>query len=143
MKAVDTNVLIYAEIRSSPRHEEARRLMGELAEGALPWAIPWPCIYEFLRIVTHPRVYHPPVPLSVALHDVRSILDSPTLLLLHETPNHPDVMMRVLEESGVTGNLVHDAHIAALCLEHGITELISGDRDFTRFPSLTVRNPFA
>jgi predicted nucleic acid-binding protein len=73
----------------------------------------------------------------------KSILDSPTLLLLHETPNHPDVMMRVLKESGATGNLVHDAHIAALCLEHGITELISGDRDFARFPSLTVRNPFA
>jgi len=143
VKAVDTNVLIYAEIRSSPRRGEARRLMGELAEGALPWAIPWPCIYEFLRIVTHPRVYHPPVPLSVALHDLRSILGSPTLVLLHETPNHADVMMRVLKESGVTGNLVHDAHIAALCLEHGITELISGDRDFTRFPSLTVRNPFA
>ncbi len=116
--------------------------MGELAEGALPWAIPWPCIYEFLRIVTHPRVYHPPVPLSVALHDLRSILDSPTLLLLHETPNHPDVMMRVLEESGVTGNLVHDAHIAALCLEHGISELITGDRDFARFAALAVVNPF-
>jgi toxin-antitoxin system PIN domain toxin len=143
VKAVDTNVLIYAEIRSSPQHEEARRVLGELAEGALPWAIPWPCIYEFLRIVTHPRVYHPPLPLSVAIHDLRSILDSPTLVLLHETPNHPDVMMRVLKESGATGNLVHDAHIAALCLEHGITELISGDRDFARFPSLTVRNPFA
>jgi predicted nucleic acid-binding protein len=52
-------------------------------------------------------------------------------------------MMRVLEEAGVSGNLIHDAHIAALCLEHGITELISGDRDFARFPSLTVRNPFA
>jgi len=67
----------------------------------------------------------------------------PTLVLLHETPNHPDVMMGVLRESGVTGNLVHDAHIAALCLENGITELISGDRDFTRFPALAVRNPFA
>jgi hypothetical protein len=143
VKAIDTNILIYAQIRSSPQHEEARRLLGALAGGAFPWAIPWPCVYEFLRIVTHPRVYHPPVPLSVALRDLRSILDSPTLVLLHETPNHPDVMMGVLRESGVTGNLVHDAHIAALCLENGITELISGDRDFTRFPALEVRNPFA
>ena len=143
MQAIDTNVLVYAEIRSSPWHEEARTLLGELAEGAFPWAIPWPCLYEFLRVVTHPRIYHPPVPLSVALNDLRSILDSPTLVLLHETSNHPDVMIRVLEESGVSGNLIHDAHIAALCLEHGITELISGDRDFARFPSLTVRNPFA
>ncbi len=143
MQAIDTNVLIYAEVRSSPWHEEARRLLGGLAEGAFPWAIPWPCIYEFLRVVTHPRVYHPPVPLAVALNDFRRILDSPTLVLLQETSNHPDVMMRVLEESGVSGNLIHDAHIAALCLEHGIRELISGDRDFARFPSLTVRNPFA
>ncbi len=143
MQAIDTNVLIYAEVRSSPWREEARRLLRELAEGAFPWAIPWPCIYEFLRVVTHPRVYHPPVPLSVALNDFRRIRDSPTLVLLQETSNHPDVMLRVLEESGVSGNLIHDAHIAALCLEHGIRELISGDRDFARFPSLTVRNPFA
>lgn len=63
--------------------------------------------------------------------------------MLSETPNHPEVLMRVLKESGVTGNLAHDAHIAALCLEHGITELLSGDRDFARFASLAVRNPFA
>lgn len=142
MQAIDTNVLIYAEIRSSHWHEKAQRLLRELAEGALPWAIPWPCIYEFLRVVTHPRVYHPPIPLSIALNDLRHILESPTLILLSETSNHPNVMMMVLEESGVSGNLIHDAHIAALCLEHGISELISGDRDFTRFPSLTIRNPF-
>jgi len=143
MQAVDTNVLIYAEVRSSPWHGAARRLLTDLAEGVLPWAIPWPCVYEFLRVVTHPRIYHPPVPLSVALGDLRRVLESPALVLLHETPAHPDVMMRVLEESGVSGNLVHDAHIAALCLEHGITELITGDRDFARFPALAVRNPFS
>jgi toxin-antitoxin system PIN domain toxin len=143
MQAVDTNVLIYAEIRSSKHYEVARRLLRELAEGALPWAIPWPCVYEFLRVVTHPRVYHPPVPILVALRDLGRILESPTLVLLQETPNHPDIMMSVIEEAGVSGNLIHDAHIAALCLEYGITELISGDRDFTRFPSITVRNPFA
>ncbi len=143
MQAIDTNVLIYAEIRSSPWHEEARRLLREFAEGAFPWAIPWPCVYEFLGVVTYPRIYHPPVPLLVAVNDLRRILDSPTLVLLHETSNHPDVMMRVLEEAGVSGNFIHDAQIAALCLEHGISELISGDRDFARFSSLTVRNPFA
>ncbi|MGH8593418.1 MAG: TA system VapC family ribonuclease toxin [Gammaproteobacteria bacterium] len=143
MQAIDTNILIYAEIRSSPQHQQARKLLGELAGGALPWAIPWPCLYEFLRVVTHPRVYHPPVPLSVALGELRRILASPTLVMLSETPNHPEVLMKVLKESGVTSNLAHDAHIAALCLEHGITELLSGDRDFARFASLAVRNPFA
>lgn len=102
--------------------------MAGLAEGAEPWAIPWPCIYEFLRVVTHPRVYHPPVPLRVALEDTRRILDSPTLVLLHETPSHVDVMMQALRESDVTGNLIHDAHIAALCLERGISELITRPR---------------
>ena len=143
MRAVDTNVLVFSEIRSSPQHETARRVLTELGEGALPWAIPWPCIYEFLRIVTHPRVYHPPVPLSVAVNDLRRILDAPTLVLLKETTRHTEVMSRVLDESGVTGNLIHDAHIAALCFEHGVTELITGDGDFARFPNLTVSNPFA
>lgn len=142
MRVVDTNVLVYAEIRSSPYHEVARRLLVELSEGPLPWGIPWPCVYEFLRIVTHPRVYHPPVPLDLALEELGRILDSPSLVLLHETSSHPEIMTMVLRSSGVTGNLVHDAHIAALCLEHGVTELITGDRDFSRFQGLTIRNPF-
>ena len=60
MRAVDTNVLVYSEIRSSLYHKIARRVLTELSEGALPWAIPWPCLHEFLAIVTHPRIYVPP-----------------------------------------------------------------------------------
>jgi toxin-antitoxin system PIN domain toxin len=142
VQAVDTNVLVFAEISTSPHHAKARAALAGLAEGAIPWAIPWPCVYEFLRIVTHPRVYHPPVPLRLVLEDLRRILDAPTLVLLHETPNHADVMFRVLQESQVTGNLIHDAHIAALCIENGVAELITGDRDFARFRSLKTRNPF-
>lgn len=143
MQAIDTNILVYAEIVSSPHHRIARKILTNLAEGAVPWALPWPCVYEFLRVVTHPRVYHPPIPLKVVLPDLRRILDSPTLMLLNETPNHTEVMMSVIEEAGVSGNLIHDAHIAALCIEHGISELITGDRDFSRFDSLSVINPFS
>jgi toxin-antitoxin system PIN domain toxin len=142
VRAVDTNVLIYAEIVTSRHHEAASRLLRELSGDPRPWAIPWPCVYEFLRVVTHPRVYHPPAPLQVALADLRSILASPSLVLLSETPRHPEVMAGVLEASGAAGNLVHDAHIAALCLEHGISELLTGDRDFSRFPGLRVHHPF-
>lgn len=80
---------------------------------------------------------------SAPTKELGRLLDSPTLLLLHETSSHAEIMTKVLRTSGVKGNLIHDAHIAALCLEHGVSELITGDRDFSRFPELTVRNPFA
>lgn len=141
MNAIDTNVLVYSEIISSTHHQTARTLLTELAEGRAPWAIPWPCVYEFLRVVTHPRVFSPPVPLALALEDLEQILASPTLVLLSETERHAEVMSTVVRESGVTGSLLHDAHIAALCIEHGVSELITGDRDFSRFP-VRVVNPF-
>lgn len=106
-------------------------------------AIPWPCLYEFLRVITHPRVYHSPVPLAVAIADLRAITASPSLVLLSETSRHAALMEDVLKASGVTGNLIHDAHIAALCMEHGVSELITGDRDFSRFQDVKVINPFA
>ncbi len=142
MRAVDTNVLVHAEIVNSPFHLTARQLLVVLAEGPAPWAIPWPCVYEFLRVVTHPKVYHPPMPAAAALADLRRILASPSLILLSETVRHAEVMAAVVEASGATGNLVHDAHIAALCLEHGVSELVTGDRDFSRFPQVRTFNPF-
>jgi uncharacterized protein len=142
VRAIDTNVLVYAEVVSSAHHASARKLLVDLAEGAVPWALPWPCVYEFLRVVTHARVFSPPVPLGIALHDLEQILSSPSLLLLSETERHADVMKKLVRDSGATGNLLHDAHIAALCIEHGVSELFTGDRDFSRFP-LRVMNPFA
>lgn len=143
MQAIDTNILIYAEITSSAHHREARELLRRLAEGVAPWAIPWTCLYEFLRVVTHPRVFHPPVPLSVALEDLTRLLASPSLVMLAETEEHFRVLEGVVRQSGATGNLVHDAHIVAACLEHGISELVTGDRDFSRFTGLRIINPFA
>ena len=99
-------------------------------------------MYEFLRVVTHPRVFDPPTPLGVALEDLGRLLDSPSLSLLGEGPSHPSHLDRVLRGGGVSGNLVHDGHIAALCIEHGARELLSADRDFARFAPLRVRNPF-
>lgn len=142
MRALDTNVLIQAEVATSPFHAIARALLVELAEGPAPWAIPWPCVYEFLRVVTHPRVFHPPMPSAMALQDLRQILASPSLVLLSETERHAEVMAAVMEGSAATGNLVHDAHIASLCLEHGVSELVTGDRDFARFPQVRTFNPF-
>jgi predicted nucleic acid-binding protein len=82
--AVDTNILIYAHREDSPFHDAAFRRVAGLAEGPAVWAIPWPCVHEFLAIVTHPRIYVPPTPLARALHQVDAWLESPTLALLAE-----------------------------------------------------------
>lgn len=142
MTAFDTNLLIYAASPGSQFHSTARRLLEDAAEGAQVWALPWPCLYEFLRVTTHPKVFYPPMPLPVALVALQSLLASPSLQLLAESPRHADVLAGVLRETPVTGNLIHDAHIWALCLEHGVSTFVSGDHDFLRFRGIRVSNPF-
>ncbi len=88
MIAVDTNILVYAHREDSPFHEAAFRRVTELAEGPAIWAIAWPCLHEFLAIVTHPRIYAPPTPLARALDQVDAWLESPTLALLTESATH-------------------------------------------------------
>lgn len=141
MIAVDTNLLVYAHRRDADWHPAAVRVLRSLAEGALPWAIPWPCIHEFLAIVTHPRIYRPATASDAAIAQVAAWLESPTLSLLAEGPGYADRLSEVVTESKVTGAKVHDARIATLCLYHGVRELWSADRDFSRFTSLSVRNP--
>lgn len=141
MHAVDTNVLIDAVNVASARHAGASAVLTELAEGPVPWALPWPCVYEFLRVVTHPRVLDPPMPLDAARAGIRSLLASPSLVLLSETARHAEILDELLAHAPVTGNLMFDAHIAALCLEHGVTTLLTGDGDFHRFRGLTVIDP--
>jgi hypothetical protein len=141
--ALDTNVLVAARRRESRHHAAARRLLAGLAGGATPWAIPWPCLYEFLRVVTHPRVFRPPTPLGAALDDVLALTEAPGLSLLGAGPSHPAHLERLARAGQATGNLVFDVHVAALCVEHGVTELWTLDRDFARFPGLRTRDPFA
>lgn len=141
MIAVDTNVLVYAHREDSPWHARAYEVVAGLAEGPAPWALPWPCLHEFLAIATHPRIYNPPTPVDRALGQVSAWLESPSLVLLAEGEGHWDVLRGLVEAGRVSGASVHDARIAALCLHHGVRELWSADRDFSRFPGLAVRNP--
>jgi toxin-antitoxin system PIN domain toxin len=141
MIALDTNLLVYAHREDSPWHEPAYRKVVELAEGRAPWAIPWPCLHEFLAIVTHPRIYTPPSPLAAALDQVDAWLESPTLALLVEGSGYWEALRDALETGRVAGPRVHDARIAALCATHGVNELWTADRDFSRFPGLATRNP--
>ena len=141
MIAVDTNILVYAHREDSQWHDSARRCLEELVESANPWAIPWPCLHEFLAIVTHPRIYDPPTPLPIAADQVAAWLEAPRLVLLAETAGYWSRLCSLLETGRVAGPLVHDARVAALCLHHGVHTLWSADRDFSRFPGLRVHNP--
>jgi toxin-antitoxin system PIN domain toxin len=139
--AVDTNLLVYAHRRDSPWFEPARRALRLLVEGSAPWGIPWPCLHEFLAISTHPNIYRPPTDLARALEQVTALVASPSLMLLSEPAGYWPVLGRLLAGGRVTGAKVHAARIAALCLCHGVSELWSADRDFSRFPELATRNP--
>jgi uncharacterized protein len=139
--AIDTNILVYAHREDAPWHDAAVSAVTGLAEGTTPWALPWPCLHEFLAIVTHPRIFKTPSPLQVALRQVDAWLDSPTVVLLAESEGHWPELRGLLSEGRVAGPLVHDARVAGLCLEHGVKELWSADRDFGRFPRLVLRNP--
>jgi hypothetical protein len=139
--AVDTNLLVYAHREDSRWHDRARQTVAELAEGRAAWAIPWPCLHEFLAIVTHPRIYAPPTPLPRALAQAAAWLESPSLVLLAEDRGYWRHLDALVSAARCTGPQVHDARIAALCLFHGVRELLTADRDFSRFPSLATRNP--
>ncbi|HXH06443.1 MAG TPA: TA system VapC family ribonuclease toxin [Vicinamibacterales bacterium] len=141
MIALDTNILVHAHREDSPWHAVAAARVAALAEGRAPWAIPWPCLHEFLAIVTHPRIFVPPTPLARALDQVAAWLESPTLVLLAEADGYWPVLRACLETGQVSGPLVHDGRIAALCRLHGVRELWTADRDFGRFPDLIVRHP--
>lgn len=141
MIALDTNLLVYAHREDSPWHARAYERVAELAEGRSAWAIPWPCVHEFLAIVTHPRIYNPPTPTDRALEQVAAWLESPSLVLLAEAEGYWDTLRGLVAGGHVAGGAVHDARVAALCLHHGVRELWTADRDFGRYPSLRTRNP--
>jgi len=141
MIAVDTNLLVYSHREDSEWFQPAEACVRALAEGAEPWAIPWPCLHEFLSVVTHPRIFETPTPLGVALEQVEAWSGSPSLVVLGEGPGYWPKLADLLRVSRGVGPLVHDARVAALCLAHGVSVLWSADRDFGRFPALTVRNP--
>ena len=141
MIALDTNLLVYAHREDADWHSAAVRCVTDLAEGRQAWAIPWPCVHEFLAIVTHPRIYNPPTPLKAALEQMDAWMDSPSLVLLGEEAGYWSSLRATLEAGRIAGPAVHDARIAALCRQHAVRELWTADRDFGRFKGLRVTNP--
>ncbi|MBI4208074.1 MAG: PIN domain-containing protein, partial [Deltaproteobacteria bacterium] len=136
--AIDTNILIYAHREEAPHHQKAKRILTQFAEGNDPWVLPWPCIYEFLRVVTHPKVFHPPTPTEIAWAAIENLLQSPMILLLSEAERHPHILSDLVKATSIKGNILHDAHIAALLIENGILQILTADEDFNRFSGLKV-----
>ena len=141
MIAVETNLLVHVHRRDSRWHSAAMPVVEALANGREAWAIPWPCVHEFFAIATHPRIYDPPSTPMQALAQLRAWRESPRLVLLAEDDAYWSVLESLVERARVTGAAIHDARVAALCLRHGVHELLTADRDFSRFPQLKTRNP--
>lgn len=143
MIAVDTNLLVYAHRRESRSHEAAREVLRELSEGDRVWAIPWPCCYEFLSVVTNHRIWREAAtPPQLAWQQLEAWTLSPGNRLLGETDDFLEILGVLVQRSRVRGAIVHDARIAAICLAHGVEFLLTRDRDFSLFPELNRRDPF-
>jgi toxin-antitoxin system PIN domain toxin len=138
--AVDTNVLIYAHFSGFPKHRAALGALKRLAEGQARWAIPVFCLAEFIRVSTHPRLFEQPLTSEQAWDAVRKLTESPSLVVLLPSDRFLSLFGEIVAESAVTGNLVFDAQIVALCKEAGARSLLTEDRDYARFSDFqTIR----
>jgi toxin-antitoxin system PIN domain toxin len=143
MIAVDTNVLVYAHRPEAPFHVAATSALRELAEGTRPWGIPVHCLVEFAAIVTHARLWRVPSSADHVEDQVGAWLESPSVRVLGEDGDFWPVFAECLRHARTTGGAVHDTRIAACCRYHGVRELWTADRDFSRYPWLSTRNPLA
>ena len=134
---------MYAHRREPAEHPVAYDLMRSLAEGSDPWAIPWPCIYEFFSVVTNPKIWKSAASSpGQAWAQLAVWIDSPSIRLLSEPDAFAAVLATFAQRARVRGPVIHDARVAAICLAHGVEKLITSDRDFALFPELATNNPF-
>lgn len=143
MLAVDTNILVYAYRFEFVENDHAYEFVQNLALGDEAWAIPWPCAYEFLSVVTNRRIWKDAAtPTERAWQQLRSWEASPSCRMIGETDSFMDVLEGLANRPRITGPIVHDARIAAICIAHGVETLLTRDRDFSMFPQLPTHDPF-
>lgn len=141
MKAVDTNILVYAFHADFEQHAAARRALAELIAQGEAWGIPSPCLHEFLATVTRRRYLSHPAAIPEALEFLTALQRDYGGFVLDESVLHFRTLEQILLASGVSGAKVHDARIAAICRDHAVQELLTADRDFGYFPWLNAVNP--
>jgi uncharacterized protein len=140
MILVDANLLVYARVSSFPQHDRAREWLDTRLGGTARVGLPWPSLLGFLRIVTNPRVFARPETMAAAWRQVAAWLDCTVAWIPLPTEQHRQTLAALLDGTDVRANLVPDAHLAALAVEHGLT-LCSTDGDFARFRDLRWENP--
>jgi hypothetical protein len=143
MIAIDTNILVYAHRPQFAVHGRCRDAVETLVRSGRPLALPWPCLHEFVSVVTNARRFSPPTVVREALAFVADFAALPQCQFIGETSRHLEILAALAEVPGVSGPRIHDARIAAICLGHGVRELWTADRDFSYFPGLRTVNPVA
>lgn len=142
MKLCDANLLLYAYDSRSPKNKQAKAWLSKQLSGTETFAFAWIVLIAFIRLVTNPRVFTEPLEPADAIDVVETWFQQPCATVLEPTPRHLAVLRDLLAPLGTAANLVSDAHLAALALEHG-AELCSCDADFSRFPGLRWTDPLA
>ena len=140
MILVDANLLIYAHVSTFAQHERARAWLDQRLNGVAPVGLPWPSILAFLRVTTNPRIFEKPEPMQDAWRQAQAWLEAERVWMPQTTEHHQKILGDLLAAPGVHANLVPDAHLAALAIEHGLI-LCSTDGDFARFGGLRWENP--
>ena len=141
--SLDVNVLLYASDQSSDRHLQARRFVETCAAGPEILCLTWPTLMSYLRIATHLRIFSAPLSPDEALGNVSALIGLPHVRTVSELDGFVEAYKQVAGETPVRGNLVPDAHVATILFQHGVRTLYSNDRDFRKFQSVDLRDPFS
>lgn len=142
MILIDANLLVYARVRSLPQHDAARAWLDAQLNGTVRVGLPWPSLLAFVRLVANPRVFARPESIRTAWRQVEQWLGLDPVWVPTPTERHREILAALLDAAAHRPNLVPDAHLAALAIEHGLT-LYSTDGDFARFPGLRWHDPLA
>ena len=142
MILIDANLLIYAHVNNLPQHFAAKGWLDECLNASAPVGLPWPSLLGFLRIVTNSRIFERPESNKDAWKQVKEWLECPSAWIPRPAERHVEILEGLLIDLNITANLVPDAHLAALAIEHGLI-LCSADGDFGRFPNLKWQNPIS
>jgi len=141
MIAIDTNILVHAHQREADLHVSAKTLLRRLAESPIPWCVCYHSFIEFYGVVTRNNIWREPSTPEQAMNQISCWRKSPSLRILFDDASMFDLISQLVIAANVKGPLIHDARIAACCLNHGVSELWTVDRDFSRFPELKTKNP--